>query len=169
VTRSYYDYTFLLHQAKQLRRNSPNSPIMQPAKFTPDLIAPCGMNCGICKAYLAYSRGVPKERGKVTHCSGCLPRNKNCFIKRGCKKLAKNKVKFCYECNDMPCANLERLDRRYRTRYNMSMVENLKELKEKGINQFLRNQRKKYNCPACGDVISVHDGKCYACEHVTPM
>ena len=142
---------------------------MQPAKFTPDLIAPCGMNCGICNAYLAYSRGIPAKRGKVTHCSGCLPRNKNCFIKRGCQKLAKNKVKFCFECNDMPCANLDRLDRRYRTRYNKSMVENLKELKEKGMKQFLRNQQKKYNCPACGDVISVHDRKCYACGHITPM
>ncbi|MCJ7559988.1 DUF3795 domain-containing protein [Candidatus Bathyarchaeota archaeon] len=127
------------------------------------------MNCGVCKAYLSYSRGIPKKRGKVTHCSGCLPRNKNCFIKRGCKKLAKNEVKFCFECEDMPCENLDRLDRRYRTRYNMSMVENLKELKENGMKEFLGNQQKKYECQACGDVISVHDRKCYACGHVTPI
>jgi hypothetical protein len=142
---------------------------MQREKFTPELIAPCGMNCGVCKAYLAYSRGIPKKRGEVTHCSGCLPRNKTCFIKRGCRKLAKHEVKFCYECDDMPCKNLDRVDRRYRTRYNMSMVENLKELEEKGMKEFLRNQQRKYECPACGDVISVHDKKCYSCSHVTAV
>jgi hypothetical protein len=138
---------------------------MNRGEFTPDLIAPCGMNCGICKAYLAYSRGVPKQKGKVTHCVGCLPRNKNCFIKRGCKKLAKNEVRFCFECEAMPCENLNHLDRRYRKRYDMSMVENLRELKERGVEEFLRIQREKYKCPECGDVVSVHDGKCYACGY----
>jgi len=141
---------------------------MQKGKFTPELIAPCGMNCGICKWYLAYSRGVPEKKGKVIHCPSCLPRNKNCFIKRGCKKLRRNEIKFCFECEDMPCENLDRLDRRYRKRYSMSMVENLKELKEKGLKDFLKIQEDKYGCPECGDVISVHDRKCYSCGYIAP-
>jgi predicted RNA-binding Zn-ribbon protein involved in translation (DUF1610 family) len=124
------------------------------------------MNCGICRAYLAYSRGVLKERGKMTHCSGCLPRGKNCFIKRGCAKLSENKIRFCFECDLMPCKNLDRVDRRYRKRYGMSMVENLKELKAGGIENFLKSQEAKYKCPECGDVVSVHDRKCYSCGHV---
>jgi rubrerythrin len=52
-------------------------------------------------------------------------------------------------------------------RYGMSMVENLKELKAKGIAEFLKNQEAKYRCPACGDVISVHDRKCYSCGHTS--
>jgi hypothetical protein len=139
---------------------------VQSKKFTPELIAPCGINCGICKAYLAYSRGVPKQSGKVTHCSGCLPRSKNCYIKRGCKKLRQNVFRFCFECKQMPCKNLEHLDRRYRSRYNMSMVENLKELKADGIEKFLENQQAKYKCRACGDVVSVHDGQCYSCKQI---
>jgi hypothetical protein len=138
---------------------------MHRGEFAPELIAPCGMNCGICKWFLAYSSGIPKERGKISHCSGCLPRNKNCFIKRGCRKLRKKEINSCYECDKMPCENLGRLDRRYRQRYDMSMVENLRELKEKGINEFLRVQREKYRCPECGGVVSVHDGKCYACGY----
>jgi len=141
---------------------------MQQGKFTSELIAPCGMNCGICKRYLAYSRGMPKEKWKVSHCLGCLPRNKNCFIKRGCKKLAKNEIRFCFECDEMSCANLNRLNRRYRKRYDMSMVENLNELKENGMKQFLKIQGERYKCPECGDVISVHDRTCYACGHREP-
>ena len=139
---------------------------MQEGKFLPDLIGPCGMNCGICKSYLAYSKGIPKEKGKVSHCPGCLPRNKNCFIKRGCKKLVKNEINFCFKCEDIPCENLDRLDMRYRRRYYMSIVENLKELKEKGMKKFLKNQEKIYGCPKCGDVVSVHNRKCYSCGNV---
>lgn len=136
---------------------------MQEGKFAPELVAPCGMNCGICKRYLTHSRGIPEKKGKIIHCLGCLPRKKNCFIKRGCKILGRGDIKYCFECEDMPCENLGRIDKRYRKRYNMSMVENLRELEENGMNQFLKRQEEKYECPKCGDIISVHDGNCYAC------
>ena len=139
---------------------------MESGKFTSELIAPCGMNCGICKSYLAFSRGIPQEKGKVSHCSGCLPRDKNCSIKRPCKMLSKKKIRFCFECEQMPCKNLERVDKRYRNRYAMSMVENLKEIQTKGIETFLKNQETKYKCPNCGDVVSVHDRKCYSCKQI---
>jgi hypothetical protein len=99
---------------------------MSDRQFTPELIAPCGMNCALCRAYIAYSRGIPRKRGKLIYCSGCLPRGKNCFIKRKCSKLTNHEVQFCYECEAMPCKNIDRIDRRYRERYGMSMVENLK-------------------------------------------
>ena len=142
---------------------------MQKGKFTPELIEPCGMNCGICKGYLAYSRGIPKERGKVTHCPGCPPRNKNCFIKRGCEKLAKKEIKFCFECEDMPCENLDRLDRRYRKRYDMSMVENLKELKEKGVKKFFKNQEKKYGLESLLDAENLYRISFFQIEHENEM
>jgi hypothetical protein len=139
------------------------------SKFTPDLIAPCGMNCGVCKAYLAQSRGVPTEKGKVTHCSGCRVRNKNCaFIKRDCPKKVGKQLRSCYECADMPCAHLAKLDAHYSARYDMSMVENLKDIKAKGMDEFLKTQTEKYRCPSCGDVVSVHDGKCYKCGYQGP-
>jgi len=50
----------------------------------------------------------------------------------------------------------------------MSMVKNLKEIKEKGIEDFLKDQEAKFRCPNCGDVVSVHDGKCYACGYNSP-
>ena len=135
-------------------------------RFTSKLISPCGMNCGICRAYLACKHEVPRKRGKVSWCEGCLPRGKNCYIKRGCKRLSKNEVQSCGECETMPCDKLAHLDKRYRERYNMSMVENLKMIKEKGIDEFLKNQAQKYCCPNCGiGVICVHDNKCFRCGY----
>ena len=138
---------------------------MSTNKSVSELIAPCGMNCGLCRAYNAYVHGVPRQRGKVTHCSGCLPRAKNCYIKRSCKKLSKQQIRLCSECETMPCSKLGRLDRRYRERYNMSMVENLKIIKAQGMQEFLRVQAERYTCPKCGDLVCVHDGKCYNCGY----
>lgn len=135
-------------------------------KFMPELIAPCGINCALCKAYLAYMHGVPRQRGKVTHCPGCLPRAKNCYIKRGCPKLSKHQLQSCHQCDAIPCKNLAHLDKRYREHYAMSMVENLKTIKTKGMDGFLADQAEKYRCPNCGDVVSVHDGKCYSCGYI---
>ena len=136
---------------------------MTQAKFNSELIAPCGMNCAICKAYLAYTHGVPRVRGKVTYCAGCLPRGKNCYIKRGCRKLTKREIQSCSQCDSIPCAKLAHLDKRYRERYGMSMVENVKMIKEKGMEEFLKIQAERHSCPSCGDVVCVHDGKCYSC------
>ena len=134
-------------------------------KFTPDLLAPCGMNCAICRAYIAYTHHLPQVRGKITYCAGCLPRAKNCYIKRGCKKLSKHQLQSCRECDTMPCEKLAHLDKRYRERYGMSMVENLKLQKARGIDEFLKNQAERYTCPDCGEMICVHDAKCLICGY----
>jgi hypothetical protein len=137
---------------------------MEKARFTSELISTCGMNCGICRAYLAFKLKIPHQRGRVSWCEGCLPRGKNCYIKRGCKRLSKNEVQSCSKCEIMPCDKLAHLDKRYRERYGMSMVENLKLIKEKGMDGFLKDQDEKYCCPNCGTgVICVHDNKCFSC------
>ncbi len=65
----------------------------------------------------------------------------------------------------MPCSKLTHIDEHYSARYGMSMLENQKMIKEKGMDAFLKSQAEKYSCPSCGDLVSVHDGKCYACGY----
>ena len=136
---------------------------MRNNNFAPELIAPRGLNCALCRAYIAYRLGIPRVRGKVTYCTGCFPRGKNCYIKRGCKKLSKHQLESCSECDTMPCEKLAHLNDRYRERYGLSRVENLKLLKAKGMDEFIKNQTASYTCPSCGDVICVHDAKCLVC------
>ena len=127
-----------------------------------ELIAPCGMNCEICLAFFGYSFNDKKRK---TRCIGCRPRNKNCaFIIKRCEKLRKKTIDFCYECKGFPCINLEKLDKRYRERFDMSMIENLKFIEANGIQKFLRQQEEKYKCPNCGGIICVHTKKCYTCN-----
>ncbi len=130
------------------------------SKIKSELIASCGMNCGICMAYL-------REKNK---CDGCRSSYKNkpescrkCIIIR-CENLKKTKSKFCSEkCEKFPCARLKSLDKRYRTKYNMSMLENLKNIEELGIRKFVKNEKVRWTCSECGGTICVHRGYCSEC------
>jgi len=130
-----------------------------------ELIAPCGMNCSVCANYLAMQNDLKKKGFHKSYCSGCRPRGKNCaHMSKQCDLLGKGLVSFCYECGDFPCRRLKALDKRYRTFYHMSMIENLVFIKEHGIESFLEKETEKWKCPECGDVISCHNGVCFRCH-----
>ncbi len=129
------------------------------------LIAPCGMNCGICSGYLAREYDLKKQGIRKSYCAGCRPRGKNCaFMKKSCEKLGNGLVKYCYECAEFPCRRLKHLDKRYRTNYHMSNIENLEYIRDKGIEKFLIKEAEKWRCPQCGGTISCHSGLCFKCE-----
>lgn len=130
-----------------------------------ELIAPCGMNCGVCANYLAMQNDLKKEGFHKSYCIGCRPRGKNCtYMSTKCDLLGKGLINFCYECEDFPCRRLKALDKRYRTFYHMSMIENLVFIKGHGIATFLEKETKKWKCPECGGVISCHNGVCFRCH-----
>jgi hypothetical protein len=49
---------------------------------------------------------------------------------------------FCFECEKYPCAGLNHLDTRYRTKYSMSMIDNLESIKQFGIRNFIKKKGK---------------------------
>lgn len=131
----------------------------------PDLIAPCGMNCALCAGYLAAKNDLKNKRIKMINCPGCRPRNKKCaFLKGHCTQLSNREVTYCFECTSFPCDKLKTIDKRYRSRYRMSMIENLNFIKQNGIEKFLKSQEETWKCPNCGELISCHNGLCFNCD-----
>ena len=129
-----------------------------------NLVAPCGMNCAICSGYLAYQHDMKSKGIRMPYCAGCRPRDKKCaFLKKRCELLLNGQVKYCYECDDFPCSKLEHLDKQYRTKYRMSMIENLEYIKSNGVSRFLEEQKELWKCPECGGVICCHNGICFDC------
>jgi hypothetical protein len=129
-----------------------------------ELIAPCGMNCGLCSNYLAMKNDLRTKGLKLPYCKGCRPRDKQCsFIKKKCERLRNHDLNFCYECTFFPCNKLLGLQKAYVTLYHVSMVENLTFIKMHGIDKFLENQKTKWRCPDCGGVLCCHNGICYSC------
>jgi hypothetical protein len=84
------------------------------------VVAPCGIDCFNCELYkdnvgdeiqnrLSAALGVPKE--KIT-CEGCIG-GKQCLLidlqGKKCKTLEcvkKHDVKYCFQCEEFPCAYL---------------------------------------------------------------
>ena len=128
--------------------------------FNPQLIAPCGMNCGICLGYL-------RNENK---CSGChspaddkLGNCRKCRI-FNCEHLKESISGMCNECPVYPCRRMRQLDERYRKNYSMSMFDNLEKIGQSGIDQFIMNETEKWTCKTCGGVICVHRGYCLKCK-----
>ncbi len=141
-----------------MRHSATNKTYNTSVTFEKSMLAPCGMNCGSCIGYMR-----PKNK-----CPGCWQVDQgkarvHCVI-RNCDLLQKTDSKFCYECQKYPCLRLKQLDKRYRTKYNTSVLENLIMIKEKGIDYFLAFETERRKCMACGATLSVHRDKCLACS-----
>jgi hypothetical protein len=126
-----------------------------------ELIAPCGMNCGICKYHY---------REKNT-CPGCRELDKKTAITRfrcivrECEILKDRKWKYCSDkCDNYPCKRLKALDKRYSNKYHMSMLENLKLINEKGVDALLKKEKSKWKCPKCANIVTCHGGMCLTCS-----
>jgi len=128
--------------------------------FDKSLIAPCGMNCGTCIAYLRDKNKCPGCRVYSADKAISIQR---CIIPK-CVHLDKTDSKFCYDCEKYPCKRVKQLDNRYRTRYNTSFIENLAMIKEKGIEKFLVFESKRRTCSSCGSILSVHRDYCLVCS-----
>lgn len=126
------------------------------------LIAPCGMNCGVCMAYL-------RDKNKCSGCRGSTidkPRTRlECKIKN-CEHFQNVNSGFCFQCQKFPCDRLKHLDQRYRTKYGMSMIENLENIRKFGIRKFLVSEKTRWTCPECGGTICVHNRYCSSCGKI---
>jgi hypothetical protein len=112
-------------------------PSIMPDRISQNLIAPCGMNCGVCRAYLRKNnpcygcRDTTQDKPKsIVQC-----RMRNCKMRSG---------KFCFDCPEFPCERLRNLNKRYRTKYVMSEIENLESIRENGIRNFVAAERKRW-------------------------
>jgi len=57
-----------------------------------ELIAPCGMNCGICIAFFGYTMSGKKRKHT---CITCRLRERSCaFIKKQCNKLKDGELEY---------------------------------------------------------------------------
>jgi len=118
------------------------------------------MNCGICIGHL-------RDKNK---CLGCREIDKNkpsscrkCTIVN-CEILKEKKILFCSDkCEKFPCTRLKNLDKRYRTKYGMSMLDNLEYIDKFGITKFIQSEQKRWKCSKCTELLCVHRDCCINC------
>jgi len=136
-------------------------PKRSPQDLEAALIAPCGMDCGLCMCFLREKHTCggcrAGDEGKAKSCLACTIRT--------CATPRENASGFCDECETFPCARLKRLDARYRAKYRMSMLANLAHIKAAGVHAFVAEERDRWACPSCGGLQCVHTDACIYCGH----
>ncbi len=129
-----------------------------PAAIDSALFAPCGMNCMVCYQHCYVKKPctgcLPGDEGKPAHCRKC--KIKDCVLEKN--------LTYCFECCSFPCKLIKNLEKSYNQRYNASLVQNSLFVKEHGLAALMEQQLKKYTCPRCGGVISLHDRACSECQ-----
>ena len=124
-----------------------------------DLLAPCGLNCSLCRAFVRDRKPCPGCRGGDNNKSNaCL----TCVIKH-CGELSTSGHRFCFSCASYPCINLLHLDNRYRMKYGVSVIANLARIKAIGTESYVAEENAKWLCSKCGSRLSMHKAHCVTC------
>lgn len=122
------------------------------------MFAPCGMNCMICYKHCASKSPCPgclrSGTEKPEHCRKC--KIKACIRGKG--------YSYCYDCTGYPCKQIKNLERNYNARYGISLMRNNQIVKEKGMAEFMEQQKERYTCPECGGIIPLHNSECSECQ-----
>ena len=123
------------------------------------------MNCALCLGYIRDKNTCPGCRVIMSQETKKAKSRRSCII-RECEILAEKKLKFCSsKCEKYPCRRLKNLDKRYSTKYGMSMLENLAFIEEQGIRKFIAHEKERWKCPECGEFLCVHRPACVNCGH----
>lgn len=139
-----------------------------------NLLAVCGLYCGACYHYrAAFPDGQhllrPEFRGNRPPegytCQGC--RSDRLYIHPGCAKCkirecaGQKSLVHCGECAEFPCARLIAFQTDGRA-HHMQVLEQLEEVKRKGITPWLAEQAARWTC-ACGRPFSWYETTCQHC------
>jgi len=120
-------------------------------------MAPCGITCAACYAHVRRKKPCPGcrslEAGRPGYCDRC--KIKACAVSRG--------LDLCFQCPNFPCTLVKHIDKRYRTSYQTSLIENGLRARAVGVEQHLREEQAKWTCPECGGTISLHHKTCSEC------
>jgi len=93
------------------------------------------------------------DENKPERCINC--KIKNCVISKS--------IKYCFECNDFSCVLIKNLDKSYRKRYSVELINSAEFIKINGIDEYMKNERNKWLCNGCGGVKTQHGNYCSEC------
>ena len=136
-----------------------------------NLVAPCGLYCGACSAYLTTQEirvGTGKAKAGIgMQCDGCLGGGRTpahvpkCAI-RECSE-AKTKSRRCSECADFPCSRITDFNNDG-MQHHSEVLTNLRQLRTMGIKDWTKYEEDRWSCPKCRTKLSWYDVECPECK-----
>jgi len=143
------------------------------SEVSPELIAPCGLYCGVCGIYIATRDGNDKFKERLTQvynlpveeieCRGCLAEKpfiycrvcaiKSCTGERG--------YEGCHQCDQWPCEHIEKFPLPVGKKVIMRAVS---QWREWGTEKWVREEEERYHCPECGYPLFRGAKRCRSCR-----
>lgn len=143
-----------------------------------ELLAPCGLYCGVCRIYQAYRDNDLQFKKEILTtlndygvrsiddivCTGCLSEDvvfqfcQKCPIKE-CIKY--KKIEGCYQCENFPCEIINKwsdpLDKKV-------MFRSIPTWQKLGTKKWVEEEEKRYQCPQCGYKLFHGAENCRNCD-----
>ena len=150
-----------------------------------DLMAPCGLYCGVCGVYIATRDRNEKFRAVMgnlygtrpeeTECLGCMqpdPPGKLYGFCRQCgiRDCVRSKGLYsCHQCADWPCSLIENFVFATGVRVMKRTIPIWREKAaqlgdEEGSIEWARSECERYHCPSCGEPLFRGAQRCRACK-----
>ncbi len=129
-----------------------------------DLLAPCGLYCGVCAIHIAHKNddlkfkqallpGFKAWGAETTDdlvCDGCMSNGalfsfcQNCSIK-AC--LKEKEIEGCYKCDEFPCKIYEDWPSPDGKKIMLRAIPSWRKL---GAEKWVESEEKRCQCPECG-------------------
>ncbi|MFW9876671.1 MAG: DUF3795 domain-containing protein [Candidatus Thorarchaeota archaeon] len=148
-----------------------------------ELLAPCGLYCGVCRIYKAHQEKDIKFKKEILPtlndygaksvediaCTGCLSDGvifhfcRTCSIKDCIKD---KKIEGCYLCNDFPCKIIINWPD---PRDKKIMLRTIPAWRDLGTEKWVIEEEKRYKCPRCENLLFHGARKCNKCNHIVEL
>jgi hypothetical protein len=146
------------------------------SKINPNLLAPCGLYCGVCAVYISHRDNNLKFKEKLVNvykpmtssiddveCTGCLSDGvvfeycKNCPIKSCVKE---KELEGCHQCETWPCKIIKRFPIPVGKQVIMRAIP---QWRDYGTEKWVEKEENRYHCPDCGNPLFRGVRRCNKC------
>ncbi|MBW2322735.1 MAG: DUF3795 domain-containing protein [Deltaproteobacteria bacterium] len=124
-----------------------------------ELLAPCGLYCGVCGVYIATNDENQKFKERLStvynlppdqiKCQGCLSDERFVYCRvcsiRTC--ALEKKYEGCHQCHDFPCELIDAFPLPVGKKVIFRTIPAWREL---GAQKWVEQEEKRYYCPHCG-------------------
>lgn len=127
----------------------------------------CGLYCGACSSMLLYDKAMGNIELKdfevdyeETPCAGCMS-----GVNSDCEFVICNQqhgTESCAFCPEFPCEMIVKFSKD-EWPHHIDVIDNLKRIKEIGIEAWLNEQQGEWSCPDCGKRTHWYQDKCLHC------
>ena len=141
-----------------------------------NLLALCGLYCGVCAVYMAHRDNNQKFKEKLVkvyqpltksiedvQCEGCLSEGTVFGYCQTCpiKSCVKDKeLEGCFQCEEWPCKMIKRFPIPIGKKVIMRAIPQWKEL---GTEKWVKEEEKRYICPDCKNPLFRGAKRCNKC------